>query len=107
MTDQLLARVPLFTGLPAAALAQLAEVLTLRQAPEGQIVFRETEHGEHFYVVIDGQIDVIKALGTPAQHLLASRGPGEFVGEMSLLNPDGLRTATVRARGPTRLLEIT
>jgi sigma-B regulation protein RsbU (phosphoserine phosphatase) len=107
MTDQLLARVPLFTGLPPAALAQLAAVLSLRQASDGQILFRENEHGEHFYVVVEGQIDVIKALGTPAERLLASRGPGEFVGEMSLFNPDGLRTATVRARGPARLLEMT
>src|ERR1700680_3778328 len=101
MTDQLLARVPLFADLPAAELAQLASRLTLRQASDGQILFREAEHGEHFYVVVEGEIDVLKALGTPAERLLGRRGPGEFVGEMSLLNPDGLRTATVRARGPT------
>ena len=107
MTDQLLARVPLFADLPSAELEQLAASLTLREVPDGLILFREDECGEHFYVVVDGQIEVIKALGTSAERVLGWRGPGEFVGEMSLLNADGWRTATVRAHGPARLLEMT
>ena len=55
---------------------------------------------------MDGQVEVIKALGTPDERLLAVRGPGDFFGEMSLLDPDGLRTASVRARTPVRLLEM-
>ncbi len=107
MNEELLSKVPLFAELSSAELAQLAAGLSLREAPDGLIVFREGESGEHFYVVVEGQIEVVKALGTPVERVLGLRGPGEFVGEMSLLNRDGLRTASVRARGPARLLEMT
>jgi len=57
--------------------------------------------------VLEGELEVIKALGTASELLLGARGPGEVVGEMSLLSPDALRTASVRAHGTTRLLEMT
>ncbi|NJN43860.1 MAG: cyclic nucleotide-binding domain-containing protein [Anaerolineae bacterium] len=53
-----------------------------------------------------GQLNVIKSLGTADERLIASRGPGEFVGELSLVNPDGLRTASVRTHGTTHVWEM-
>jgi sigma-B regulation protein RsbU (phosphoserine phosphatase) len=43
----------------------------------------------------------------PDEWLLSVRGPGEYIGEMSLLNLDGLRTATVRTATAAELLEMT
>ena len=105
--EDVLARVPLFAALPRDELARLGRALRLREVPGGEILFREAECGEHFYVVVEGEIEVVKALDTPAERRLGLRRAGEFVGEMSLLNRDGRRTATVRARGPARLLELT
>lgn len=106
MAENILARVPLFAGVPAAELDQLAATLTPCRHAAGTVLFDEGDCGDHFYVVLAGQVEVIKALGTPDERLLVVRGPGEFVGEMSLLNGDGLRTASVRVRAEAHLLEL-
>ncbi len=106
MNAHLLARVPIFNHLPDTELELLARTLQTREVAPETIVFREGEPGEYLYVVIYGQLDIIKSLGTPDERLLASRGPGEFVGELGLVNPDGLRTATVRSRGTTSFWQM-
>ena len=98
---------PLFASLPESELEHLAATLKRVEVASGVVLFNEGEHGDHFYLVLDGEIEVIKANGTIDERLLAVRGPGQFVGEMSLLNPDGLRTATIRTRGTTNVLEMT
>jgi serine phosphatase RsbU (regulator of sigma subunit) len=100
-------RVPLFASLPAEEIARLAGALREVAFPHGTVLFREGERGERFYIVLEGALEIIKALGTENEFMLDSRGVGEFVGEMSLLNLDGLRTASVRTRGATRMLEMT
>lgn len=105
--EQLLAQVPLFAHLPKSELGLLATMLSSCDVPHGAVLFREGEAGQHFYIVREGQIEVVKALETADERLISVRGPGEFVGEMSFFIRDGLRTASVRARGPTRLWEMT
>ncbi|HZG68825.1 MAG TPA: cyclic nucleotide-binding domain-containing protein, partial [Herpetosiphonaceae bacterium] len=98
VSEQPFAQVPLFASLPPGELDHLAATLERVDLPPGLVLFREGEYGDRFYLVLDGEIEVTKASGTADERLLAVRGPGQFVGEMSLLNPDGLRTATVRTR---------
>ena len=105
--EQVLAQVPLFASLPHDELEYLAAALRPIQVEPGTLLFREGECGDHFYVVLAGQAQVIKALGTPEELLFSVRGPGDFIGEMSLLGRDGLRTASVRVLGHARLLEMT
>lgn len=107
MNQQPFGQVPLFASLPADELEHLAASLERVEMPSGVVLFNEGEYGDRFYLVLEGEIEVIKASGTVDERLLAVRGPGQFVGEMSLLNPDGLRTATVRTRGHTHVLEMT
>ncbi len=78
----------------------------LEVAP-GTVLFSEGEVGDRFYVVLEGELEVIKALGSTDETLLATRGAGETVGEMSLLGHDVLRTASVRTREQARLSEVT
>ncbi len=52
-------------------------------------------------------MEVLLALGTPDERQLAAFGPGEFIGEMSLLIPGRARTASVRAVEPSRLWMMT
>ena len=108
MTDihALLAGLPLFASLAADDIRQLADSLRPIEAAEGATLFRENEYGDHFYIVTEGEIEVVKAAGTADERLIAVRGRGEFVGEMGLINRDSLRTATVRTRSPARLLEM-
>jgi serine phosphatase RsbU (regulator of sigma subunit) len=102
----LIRQVPLFGSLPAAEIGFLGDILHEVRIVAGVLLFHEGDRGDRFYVVLDGEVEVVKALGTPDERILAIRRAGEFFGEMSLFEPDGLRTATVRARTPLRLLEM-
>jgi serine phosphatase RsbU (regulator of sigma subunit) len=96
-SEQLLAQVPLFEGLPESELRRLAGSLQTCSFSPGEVLFREGEIGDSFYIVRRGQIEIVKGLGGQDERLLAIRTPGEFVGEMSLLSDARKRTASVRA----------
>lgn len=101
--EHLVASVPLLSRLPDEEIHRLATTMEMQSFSPGEVVFNEGDRGDHFYIVQSGQIEVIKAMGKPEERLIAVRKPGEFVGEMSLLGIDGLRTASVRALHETRL----
>jgi serine phosphatase RsbU (regulator of sigma subunit) len=105
--ETVISKVPLFRSLPQHEIQFLASALKQLDYKTDTILFLEGDRGDHFYVVIKGSVEIIKALGTADENTLAVRGSGEFIGEMSLLNLDGLRTASARAKGKTRLLEMT
>jgi serine phosphatase RsbU (regulator of sigma subunit) len=107
MNRKILAQVPLFKVLPEKELDQLAATLRVRELPPDTLLFSEGEVGDRFYAVIYGQVAVIKALGTTEERVLGVRGPGEFIGELSLLNRNGLRTASVRTVGEAAMWEMT
>ncbi|MBN1148181.1 MAG: SpoIIE family protein phosphatase [Anaerolineales bacterium] len=102
-----ISKAPLFQSLPAEEIQFLARMLRPLDYPDNTILFLEGDRGEYFFVVVAGAVEIIKALGTPDEHRIALRRSGEFIGEMSLLNRDGLRTASARTYGDTRLLELT
>jgi sigma-B regulation protein RsbU (phosphoserine phosphatase) len=107
MDTALLKHVPLFVSLPPSELAELAISLQETCYSAGTVLFREGDYGNRFYIVLDGQISIVKALDSDDERLLGLRGAGEFVGEMSLLSQDGLRTASVRVEADARVLELT
>src|ERR1044071_6156269 len=94
--EEALRQGPLFAELPDEAIEALATTLQPLHYPANTLLFREGETRDSFYVVLSGTIAIIKAMDTPDERLVGVRGTGEFIGEMSLLNPDGLRTASVR-----------
>lgn len=107
LIEQMLSRVPLFHNLPQDEIENLATTLTLRQLKDGNILFYEGDEGRHFYIVREGELQVVKSIGTHDERIVNRRHPGEFIGEMSLFNLDGKRTASVRARGSTQVWEMT
>jgi signal transduction histidine kinase len=69
------------------------------------VVFLEHDRADCLYVVIEGEVEVWKAHGTPNAETIAVHGAGSIVGEMALI--DNLpRSATVVSRGRTRALYI-
>lgn len=98
--------IPLFASVPPEELDGLAVLLREVVHPVGSVLFHEGEHGETFFIVLDGSIEIVKALGSEEERSVGIRRPGEFVGEMSLLSRDGLRTATVRVLEQARMLEL-
>jgi CRP/FNR family transcriptional regulator, cyclic AMP receptor protein len=90
----------LFTGVAPDDLAALAGRATEVDFPAGHVIARQDEIGTGFFVVVDGRVRVVRD-----GELLAILGPGEFFGELSVL--DRLpRIAQVVADEPTRCLAL-
>ncbi len=100
-------KVPLLSDLPRTELDYLAETLHVVDLGPGEVLFREGEPGESLFIILEGHLQVVLALGTPDERQLAVFGPGEFIGEMSLLIPGRARTASVRAVQASRLWMMT
>jgi len=95
----------LFRELPAEDLNQfLAECREERRGPE-EIVFREGDAPDRFYVLLEGEVEIWKSYGMPQSELLAVRGPGASFGEMSLID-ELPRSATIRTLTAVRLLSL-
>jgi hypothetical protein len=96
----LLAATPIFAPLPDSALEHLAALLQEVDVPAETIVFSQGDHGDGFYLVETGHVDVIID-GQPVARL----GPGDYFGEIALLR-DVPRTATIKTQVPTRLQRL-
>lgn len=80
-----LKKVPLFADLPDVDLERLCSLVTEETIPKDEILFTEGEIGDKAYVIMSGEIDILKESGD-RDVLLAARGAGEVIGEMSLLD---------------------
>jgi len=103
---ELLQRLPIFSSLKKKEIKFLTEIAKSVEYPPNTILLREGEPGHCLYVIIEGQLEVVKSLGTADEYILAVRGPGEYIGEMYLFNCRGVRTASVRSACRVKLLEI-
>ena len=102
-----LKKIPLFAQLPDEAVKSLLGAFRSREYAAGVMIFAEGDPGESFAIVLEGEIEIVKALGTPEERILAIVEGGDYMGEMSLQRPGGLRSASARARSPVQLLELT
>lgn len=96
-----LRRATLFEGLSRKQLVQLARVSEDLEVPAGKVLCKEGEVGQEFFVIINGEAEVTKN-----GERLATRGAGEFFGEIALLEQTQ-RMATVTARTPLRFFVLT
>lgn len=83
----------------------LAEACHERQAAAGEIVVEQDAVASEMFVIATGKVEVIKHLGAPGEIVLATMGPGEFFGEMCIVECMP-RAATVRALEPTELYSL-
>jgi putative ABC transport system ATP-binding protein len=85
--------IDLFKALTPQQLSDVAEHVKKRHFAAGDTIVREGEPGEEFFVISDGEVDVIRA-----DHEVARLGPGDFFGEVALISGEP-RNATVVAEG--------
>jgi serine phosphatase RsbU (regulator of sigma subunit) len=102
MDESAFRKIPLFRDVPATELFKLVKELPVEKYEAGSYLMREGESGEELYVVMDGALEIVLGAESPDELLLRTCGPGDYVGEMSLILPDGKRTATVRAKTSAR-----
>src|SRR5262245_12171654 len=95
-----LQRVPLFSGFTEDELRRIAELSRIVESPVGTVVTQIGEPGESFFVIIDGTLAVRTPVGAGSR-----LQPGDFFGEMSLLDGEP-RSATIVAMTDVRLLIV-
>ncbi len=89
-----LKRVPLFAGLTDAQFDLLAAGSTRRNFPKGRMIVAEGEPSQSLYILLSGRAKVQRSDSEGKEVILAILGPGEFFGEMSLID-DAPRSASV------------
>src|SRR6185436_5943474 len=95
-----LERVPLFNGCSESELRRIAEISTIAEVPAGTLVTEIGAPGDSFFFIIDGRVAVQTPVG-----LVTPLSPGDFFGEMSLLDGEP-RSATITAVTDLRLLVV-
>ena len=93
--------IPLFEEVGDEELAQIAPFATEVSVEEGRELVREGDFSYEFMAIEEGQAEVTRG----GEHV-ADLGPGDFFGEMGLLERT-LRNATVTAKTPVRLVTLT
>jgi CRP/FNR family cyclic AMP-dependent transcriptional regulator len=104
-TEDTLAQVPLFSQLSRLALRRLARGTVSRRFAGGDVIVKEGEQAVAFFFVLSGRVEVVKGAEGPSPKVLTTMGPGDFFGEMALID-DYPRSATVRALEDTECLEL-
>jgi CRP-like cAMP-binding protein len=102
---RLVAAVDLFDHLDPASRERIADALRAHLLEPGEVLIRAGEAGNSLFIVETGALDVILETGEADGQRAARLGPGDLVGEMSLLTGEP-RTATVVAVTECRVLEL-
>lgn len=98
---RIISRIPLFEACSQAELARIATITTQLDVRDGEVLIREGETGDLFFVLVKGSAEVRKG-----RRRIATLGAGDFAGEIALLT-DAPRTATVTTTSPVTALRAT
>jgi hypothetical protein len=100
-----LRRVPLFADLSPDELKQVAFVASELSFSQSEVLAQQGEVGDEMYVILEGEIEVSVDGTAGNREVLARRGPGEVVGEMSIISREP-RMASLIAASDLRILRI-
>ena len=100
-----ISRSPLFEMLSNQELEYVADLSRPKRLTAGQTLFDEGELGDSLYVIVAGEIEILRRDATGEQKVIAVLNAPEFFGEMSLIDKE-YRSASVRARSEAELLQL-
>ena len=106
VTAAVLKSMPMFAAFGEDQLRMLISMVSRRAVPRGSVVVTEGDQTDFLYVVITGRLKVMMGEANGKEVILGILGPGEFFGEMGLID-DGPRSASVVAIEPCELLLLT
>ncbi len=102
----MLTDIPLFQDLPEDQLAYLSKLTHEFTYPRGSIITSQGEMSNSLHIIMEGRLKVFVNGSEGRQVVLSFLGPGDFVGELSLLDNEP-RSASVLAVAKTRTLMLT
>ena len=105
VSTAVLKSVPLFATFPDDQLRMLVTVVTRRSAPRASLIMAAGDPTDSLYIVISGRLKVMMGDAEGKEVILSIIGPGEFFGEMGLID-DSPRSASVVAIEPCELLSL-
>src|SRR6187399_2741933 len=105
VSTAVLKAVPIFASLPEEQLRMLTMVVTRKSAPRSTTIMAGGDPTDSLYIVLSGRLKVMMSDAEGKEVILTILGPGEFFGEMGLID-DEPRSATVVAIEPCELLYI-
>jgi small-conductance mechanosensitive channel/CRP-like cAMP-binding protein len=98
--------VPLLQPLSSQQKRELADSANELYLMSGQVLFRQNDSGDSFYIIFKGSVEVlVTPEGGTEERRVATLGPGDFFGEMSALTGQP-RSATIRASAPLACVQI-
>jgi CRP-like cAMP-binding protein len=83
--QEFLETIPIFAGLNADAVSEIAHAVEEVEFLADEIIVRENEPGNRMFIIHSGRVQVVKHLGQSRETVLATFGPRDFLGEMSII----------------------
>ena len=105
VSTTVLRAVPLFSSVPDEQLRALATVVTRKSVTRGATIMVAGDQTDSLYIILSGRLKVMMSDAEGKEVILSILGPGEFFGEMGLID-DSPRSASVLAIEPCELLSI-
>jgi CRP/FNR family transcriptional regulator, cyclic AMP receptor protein len=99
----LLKRVTIFKDLDEDEIKQVAEVCREEKFTSGEYIFREGEHGNRLYLVVDGEVRISRDVPGIGEEALAVLKPGALFGEMAVFDRTERSTHAISNGGTTAL----
>ena len=97
-------RIEFFADFSDMELVRLLKICHTRKYQDGETIFNQGEKGDRLYVLIMGQVEIIKHRDAGAE-VLATMSAGDCFGEMALVDQEP-RSADARAKGDTMIIEV-
>ena len=102
---EILSRVALFSLMKKKDLRRIAKLAKHHSYKKGEIIVREGARDGRLFIIMSGEVKVIKGLGTGDEKPLRVLRPDNYFGEMALID-DHVRTASVIAKEETEVLSL-
>jgi CRP/FNR family transcriptional regulator, cyclic AMP receptor protein len=102
VTD-LLKKVAIFKDLDGDELTQVADVCKEEKFVSGEFIFREGEHGNRLYLIVDGEVRISRDVPGSGEEALAVLKPGALFGEMAVFDRTERSTHAISNGGTTVL----
>lgn len=102
-TIELLRNVAIFKDLDDAELAEVAEVCHEEKFVSGEYIFREGEHGNRLYLIVEGDVRISRDVPGSGEEAIAILKPGALFGEMAVFDRSERSTHAISNGGTTAL----